>query len=651
VLSAGGEATEPPVAPPPEPVELAFEKLVVDAAASGPAFVEVGDVNGDGRLDMIVAAFGNVSGATLPNGTVTAYLQGEALGAWTKQPILSPADGVVWPNEPTSADLDGDGDLDVIIPAGFLVCEALGNPCGALLWMEQTPTGWQRHDLVPSGDARFYHGAALADVDGDGIDDLITVAERITGDDRAVTRWFRGTVGPARFDLTPRDIGVGLGSLPVVADLDGDGDLDIAGAEFFAELGASYAWFERTADPSADAPAGRWQRHVIDPTSGPAIQLSVVPDLLGDGRVVAVGSNHVNTTKEDPDPWPSTITLHEPSSDPRQPWSKRVISSHITSRPGRAGAPAAAPGIFGWGDADRDGDVDLLVSGDGDDRVFLLEQSARGTFDTHVLEANLGQAGGMKIVDLDGDGVTELIVTSYERDLLSLYRQRDGGPHPIGLAAPVDHAQATLSVPFDVHWSGGETGDLILALFTDWPPAGPPDAFRMISSVQLPMQASLQDVAIGSYTALVALDLPPNNPMVQGPEDPRALVRIDVAADMAPIVVPLALGTSTSAPSGGPADVDVTVDYPGADGGDLVVAAFDRWPPAGPPVAFEIVPMATFPNTVRLAQVRPGATQLLAFLDLAPHNVMSPGPEDPQAVSMPFQVAGSTVAVSLTLAR
>ncbi len=153
---------------------------------------------------------------------------------------------------------------------------------------------------------------------------------------------------------------------------------------------------------------------------GRAIQLEVVPDLLGDGRDGWVGSNHVNTTTGEPEPL-SVVSLLTPPADPSGVWEHRSISEGIESRPTEGVAFQAAPGVFGHGDIDGDGDQDFAVSGDGDDRVFWLEQTEPGSFETHVLATGFGQAADGAIADLDRDGRAEIVFTGYETQQLVVF--------------------------------------------------------------------------------------------------------------------------------------------------------------------------------------------------------------------------------------
>ena len=77
--------------------------------------------------------------------------------------------------------------------------------------------------------------------------------------------------------------------------------------------------------------------------------------------------------------------------------------------------------MFGHGDIDGDGDIDLAVAGDGDVRTYWLEQTAPGAFVQHTIEESLGQASGALVVDLDGDGRSELVFTGYEDNVVNVY--------------------------------------------------------------------------------------------------------------------------------------------------------------------------------------------------------------------------------------
>jgi VCBS repeat protein len=226
---------------------------------------------------------------------------------------------------------------------------------------------------------------------------------------------FRGVRGGG-YSTTPLTLGPGGGALPEVADVDGDGDLDVASAQYF-QTGASQVWLEQLADRT-------FAPHVIDTTQGRAIQLDLVPDLRGDGRAVWVGSNHTNTAfppgSADP---ASQVVLYDVPADPRQAWTPTPISTGIVSR-GRPGQ--AAPGVFGSGDLDGDGDTDLALSGDGDPRLFWLEQRADGSFTTRVLAEQHGQAGGAAVADFDRDDRNEIVFSVYELNSVVVFTRTGG---------------------------------------------------------------------------------------------------------------------------------------------------------------------------------------------------------------------------------
>lgn len=399
-----------------------LNRYTVDAGACGASWVQVADVSGDGQAELIVSRYGK-SGSPLqvPRGEVVIYSRDSDLGQWSRSPIATQADDLIFPSRTTMSDVDGDGDLDALLPTGWFLCEIVPgmDSCGGILWYEQTSDGWVRHDVLPAEQELFFHSALLTDLNGDGIDDLISVGERFetsSAPGLAEARWWPGSPDGQGFLSQWHTIGEGLGTKPRLGDVDGDGDMDIYGAQYFLP-GASFGWFEQVRAPEGTSDAGEWAYHVIDDEVGGAIDLALVVDLMGDGKTYAVGSNHTNPEEVEGDP-AAGVFLYEVPEDATQRWERRLISGPIIARPGRG---SLAPGVIGTGDLDQDGDIDLVVSGDGDERVLLYEQIDGGGFLEHVLEDSLGQAGGVKFADLDGDGDQELVMTGYEDDAIYIY--------------------------------------------------------------------------------------------------------------------------------------------------------------------------------------------------------------------------------------
>lgn len=167
-----------------------------------------GDVNDDGRTDVLV-----------PDGW---WENTGTEGEWTfhKAPFGPKcANMYVY-------DFDGDGDNDVLMSSAH----AFG-----IWWHEQTPDGWQQHEI----DKTFSqtHSMCLADINGDGLPDFVTGKRWWAhggrdpgGDQPPVLHWFelRRENGTAQWIRHQIDHNSGIGTQFEVADVNADGLLDIA---------------------------------------------------------------------------------------------------------------------------------------------------------------------------------------------------------------------------------------------------------------------------------------------------------------------------------------------------------------------------------------------------------------------------------------
>ena len=209
--------------------------------------IGAGDVNGDGRSDLIFAT-----------GWWERPRDG-AEGAWTAHP--APFWGQAASDEGAGGaqihtyDVDNDGDNDVVTS---LQAHGFG-----LAWFENLDGGksFVQHPILglPAESEKYgaafsqLHAVALADIDGDGKKDIITGKRKgahgrgvpdVNGP--AVLYWFRlirPARGAPRFEPFLIDSEAGIGTQVTVADVNGDGAPDILTARrdgafvFFNERG------------------------------------------------------------------------------------------------------------------------------------------------------------------------------------------------------------------------------------------------------------------------------------------------------------------------------------------------------------------------------------------------------------------------------
>ncbi len=450
-------------ATPTDPASPAtFARINVDSKLAGAAFTVAGDVFGNGKQDLVVSAFGAFTGSgqtSVPPaaGTVQIYRPGANLKQWTKVPVVAESDAITFPNQPTLADVNGDGAIDVIVPGGYFFDTYSPAPSvppknrGSVTWWENKGPGnaFVRHDVITASPFS-YHAVQFADLDGDGIKDMVSTGEQgkapqSAADDLVEMHYFKGriTAGVRAFDA-PVVLGTNGGSLPVVSDVDHDGKLDIVSAQYFGTSQPSFLWYKQVGTPTAGAlTSANFEMHAISSLQGAGFQIKLVPNLRGDGVDRWVGTNHLSHPYTAPE---GGVFEFNPTAAITQPWTPTTLAGPFSPRPTFG---QAAPGVFGSGDLDGDGDVDLAVSGDGDRRLFWVEQTGSGQFVTHVLEdydatttsvLGMGQAGGAVVADLDGDGSNEMAFSSFDQNTVAVYA-RSGG----GAAAPVSPAALTVA--------------------------------------------------------------------------------------------------------------------------------------------------------------------------------------------------------------
>ena len=197
----------------------------------------LGDINGDGWLEIVVG--GGTYDASVQNQVYAWDHNGNLLSGWPK------ASGGKTPAPPALGDLDGDGDLEVVIGCGaegdpypascasLYAWNANGSAVGGFPFNPPPNNPW----APPGNPNGLPYASILADYDGDGSIEVLVV-----------NRWSWGisTVGSNGSNHNDANLATQntLNSSPVVDDVDNDGKLEIVigGATSDGLHGAVYIW-------------------------------------------------------------------------------------------------------------------------------------------------------------------------------------------------------------------------------------------------------------------------------------------------------------------------------------------------------------------------------------------------------------------------
>jgi hypothetical protein len=339
-----------------------FDPSFESFPASGTT-VAAGDFDGDGRLDFVVA--GSTSGVA----TLEVFLDQGGGSFTTKTSFANMASGMV-----SAGDLDGDGRADLVFAGGSGVDVALATGAGAFA----APV----HYSAPNPLDPTTSPAAIGDVDGDGKPDLVA-----NGLDVVTVYLNRGAGTFAAGVDFPTPAGpIGVAAL---GDLDGDGRTDIAVARdaqgpagqvdvvsvLFNQGGGAFA-------PYVNLPAG------------PSPQFLVAGDLDGDGDLDLAVANQAQVGVNATQPPEVDVLLNRGNGTFAAPVAHPI---------------AAEPWGLLLGDLDGDNQPDLIV-GKFDNALTVLLNQGAGTFtapiDYPTPLAPVSFAAG----DLDGDHKLDLVV-------------------------------------------------------------------------------------------------------------------------------------------------------------------------------------------------------------------------------------------------
>lgn len=347
----------------------------VEIEIEGAFNITSGDLDGDGDIDLVSAAF---------NADVVAWHENMGGGIFLAHPVFENTNG---PVAVICADFDLDGRLDI-----------------ASASTNDDTIHWHRNlggipptfeTLLVSADADGVFSISVGDLDRDGRLDIVSAEKNI---DRV--RWFRNQDVNGEVAFTAGLVKGGVdGAFNVyVADVDGDTWPDVLSASrnddsirLFRNLGGDTLSFQTIVlTNTADRPVSVY-----------------AADLDGDGDLDVASASQ----------WDSTIRWFENDGASPPAFIERAVDS-------------AASGAI-WvraADLDHDGDMDLVAA--ARDSGLIHVYTNNGASPPSFAKRALGEAANfvscVEPADLDGDGRVDLAIAAVADNLLAWYRNEGG---------------------------------------------------------------------------------------------------------------------------------------------------------------------------------------------------------------------------------
>ena len=351
-----------------------FTSNLVTGSLNNPQRAFAADLDGDGDKDILTtsSADDRISWYENTNGQGNFNL---------KEIISSSVNGAV---SIKAADLDNDGDMDVVCTSDF---------DEEIVWFENTNgQGNFGSEQIITVDILAVQDVHLADADGDGDIDVFSTS---SVDDQIA--WYKNVDGMGTFSNI--NIVTQSAESPetvLAVDIDGDGDMDALSASFDD---SRIAWYE-----NIDGGANVWRQKTITANAFKP-RFAYAKDLDGDGDMDVLAA------------FENEVTWHENEDGLGSFGNAQTITTNINR-----------PNIVLAADIDGDGDEDILYSSSFDGEIFWHENlNGQGNFGgQQAIPVSVSTLQTIILEDLDGDNDLDMAYTDSFGDKIAWHRNLDG---------------------------------------------------------------------------------------------------------------------------------------------------------------------------------------------------------------------------------
>lgn len=360
--------------------QVGFQELIVENSGNllNPYEAMAADLDGDGDNDILVASIGDSK--------VSWYQNLDGLGTFGPQKVIST--NVSGIQAVRAADMDGDGDLDVI---------ALSHNSKKVVWFANTNglgTFGAEQLISPTVlGSSPQTSLSIADIDGDGDMDVLVpfygASDKIS--------WFEnlsgnGTVWKENLVTTAVD----SPTLVLLADLDGDHDKDIISVSI---SDGKLAWYENIDGLGNFGP----QKIIRQEFS---LMGAIAADVDGDGDLDIISTAGITFNE---------MAWYENTDGKGTFGSKKVITTEVSYA-----------GSIDTVDLDDDGDLDIVVASKNNNKVIWFQNTdGLGAFAAQqLISGNLLKPNSVFPADFNGDHKVDLVSTTLETNKVYWFRNQ-----------------------------------------------------------------------------------------------------------------------------------------------------------------------------------------------------------------------------------